>query len=241
MSGAARVLVGLSPVQREGPLTHLAAANASPRPIGEPADRRAGRITVVLGRFDALVAHGLRQILCEDRNLRIIGSDLDHAGLEDVAESRVPQVAIIDETTVFESSVLKRLRIAQPTIGIVVLIHRPTVADGMRLFAGGASCLSKEVSAADILAAVYVTADGRRVFAAADGHLVERNYPVTATPLTPREAEVLEYLSRGQSHAEIANALQLGVETIRTHSASIRRKLGVRTKRELIGIRTEIR
>jgi DNA-binding CsgD family transcriptional regulator len=65
----------------------------------------------------------------------------------------------------------------------------------------------------------------------------ERACPVTAAAsLTPRELEVLEFLSRGQSHAEIAHALQLGVETIRTHSAHIRGKLGVRSKRELIGL-----
>ncbi len=96
--------------------------------------------------------------------------------------------------------------------------------------------MAKEASADNILAAVHIAADGRRVFAADDGHLVERSHPVTAASLTPREAEVLEFLSRGQSHAEIAHALQLGVETIRTHAAHIRGKLGVRNKRELIGL-----
>jgi DNA-binding CsgD family transcriptional regulator len=47
---------------------------------------------------------------------------------------------------------------------------------------------------------------------------------------------VLEFLSRGRSHAEIAHALQLSVETVRTHAAHIRGKLEVRNKRELIGL-----
>jgi DNA-binding CsgD family transcriptional regulator len=47
---------------------------------------------------------------------------------------------------------------------------------------------------------------------------------------------VLEYLARGQSHGVIAHALQLDVEPVRTHSAHIRAKLGVRSKRELIGL-----
>jgi DNA-binding CsgD family transcriptional regulator len=74
------------------------------------------------------------------------------------------------------------------------------------------------------------------VFVADDGHLVERSHPATVASLTPREAEVLEYLSKGRSHGEIAHALQLGVETVRTHAAHIRGKLGVRNKRELIGL-----
>ena len=47
---------------------------------------------------------------------------------------------------------------------------------------------------------------------------------------------MLEFLSRGRSHGEIAHALQLGVETVRTHAAHIRGKLGVQNKRELIGL-----
>jgi DNA-binding NarL/FixJ family response regulator len=94
--------------------------------------------------------------------------------------------------------------------------------------------VAKEASAEDILAAAHIAADGRRVFAADDGCLVERGHPATVASLTPCEAEVLEFLSRGQSHAEIAHALGLGVETVRTHAAHIRGKLGVRNKRELI-------
>lgn len=204
--------------------------------LGDLSDGDAGRITVALGCFDALVGHGLMQILREDRELRIIGADLDYAALKHAVARWRPRVAILDEATVVELSVLERLRVAQPEIGIIVLAHRPVIADGMRLFAVGASCLSKDISAADILAAVRIVADGRRVFAPGDGHLVERSYPDGAASLTPRETEVLEYLRRGRSHAEIAHAMQLGVETIRTHSAHIRGKLGVRRNRDLIGI-----
>ena len=51
--------------------------------------------------------------------------------------------------------------------------------------------------------------------------------------LTPREADVLELLQQGRSNAEIAMALSVGIETVRTHARSIYRKLGVRTRREL--------
>lgn len=51
--------------------------------------------------------------------------------------------------------------------------------------------------------------------------------------LTKREAEVLRLLRGGYSYAEIALALHLGVETVRTHARHIRRKLGVRSSREL--------
>jgi DNA-binding NarL/FixJ family response regulator len=235
MSEAGRTSARRSPVSREQGLTHRTAISASVRVVGESSAGDGGHITIVLGRFDPLVGHGLIQILRGDRSLRIVGADLDRAALEHAVASHAPRVAILDEASVVEPTVLECLRDAQPAIGVIVLAHLPTVAYGMRLLARGASCLSKDVSGADMLAAVHIAADGRRVFADVDGHLVERSYPATAS-LTPREVEVLEYLSRGKSHAEIAHALQLGVETVRTHSAHIRRKLGVRSKRDLIGL-----
>ena len=51
--------------------------------------------------------------------------------------------------------------------------------------------------------------------------------------LTPREADVLELLQQGQTNAQIAMALHVGVETVRTHARNIYRKLGVKTRREL--------
>jgi DNA-binding CsgD family transcriptional regulator len=51
--------------------------------------------------------------------------------------------------------------------------------------------------------------------------------------LTQREAEVLPLLQVGRSNAQIALALQVGVETVRTHARSIYRKLGVSSRREL--------
>jgi DNA-binding NarL/FixJ family response regulator len=44
---------------------------------------------------------------------------------------------------------------------------------------------------------------------------------------------VLEHLQSGRTNAEIAQQLQVGVETVRTHARNIYRKLGVRTRREL--------
>jgi DNA-binding NarL/FixJ family response regulator len=51
--------------------------------------------------------------------------------------------------------------------------------------------------------------------------------------LTAREGEVLELLQDGRTNSEIAEALSIGVETVRTHARSIYRKLGVPSRREL--------
>jgi DNA-binding NarL/FixJ family response regulator len=54
--------------------------------------------------------------------------------------------------------------------------------------------------------------------------------------LTPREREVLGLLSRGLSDAAIAGELVISRRTAEHHVASILGKLGVRSRRELVGV-----
>jgi LuxR family maltose regulon positive regulatory protein len=46
-------------------------------------------------------------------------------------------------------------------------------------------------------------------------------------PLTPREIEVLGHLAQGLTMEDIATALHLSVNTVKTHLKNIYRKLGV--------------
>jgi DNA-binding CsgD family transcriptional regulator len=54
--------------------------------------------------------------------------------------------------------------------------------------------------------------------------------------LTRRESDVLELLSTGHKTVEIARVLQVGTETVRTHTRHVYRKLGVSSRGELLGI-----
>jgi DNA-binding NarL/FixJ family response regulator len=206
-----------------------------PDPGDEPHDAGDERTTIALGRFDALVSYGLMQILGHDPAFRIIGSNLDNPVLERVVAQHMPRIVLLDESAAGDLAILARLRKSRAAPGIGVLAQKPTRAYGTQLLAAEASCLPKEAPATDILASVRALADGKRLFVS-DGKVIERKYPTAAAPLTPREIEVLEYLSRGRSSPEVAHALHLSVETVRTHTKRIRSKLGVRSKRDLIGL-----
>ncbi len=107
------------------------------------------------------------------------------------------------------------------------------------LDAGATGYLPKDLSA-DAL--------GRAIRGAADGDLAmprrlaaevlracqaDRRRP-TPDPrldlLSAREVEVLDYLARGATDAEIADALRLSVRTVESHVRRILRKLGVRNR-----------
>ncbi|MGB4778339.1 helix-turn-helix transcriptional regulator [Microbacterium sp.] len=58
-----------------------------------------------------------------------------------------------------------------------------------------------------------------------------------AADLSEREREVLAYLRTTMTIAEIAAALYLSVNTVKTHVQSVYRKLGVGSRREAVRVR----
>lgn len=53
--------------------------------------------------------------------------------------------------------------------------------------------------------------------------------------LTPREGEILDLMIQGRSDRQIAEQLQLSYETARTYGKTVRRKLGAKSRLELVG------
>jgi DNA-binding NarL/FixJ family response regulator len=59
--------------------------------------------------------------------------------------------------------------------------------------------------------------------------------------LTSREWEVLDMLSQGMSTDEMAGAMVVSIETVRSHVKSVLRKLGVRSRREAVEAASRLR
>ena len=54
---------------------------------------------------------------------------------------------------------------------------------------------------------------------------------MTRTDLTHREEQIFVRLAEGQYYKEVADALHISINTVRTHVTNIYRKLGVKSKR----------
>ena len=197
-------------------------------------DLAGGAVTVVVGRFDPVVACGLGVILGDDRGFCVLASDLELDALERAVAQRVPQVAIVDERA--EGAVLGRLCGICPATAIVVFADDPSPAYGKLLLAAGATCVARAVSGADFVAIVRLAAQGNRIFATSDGERVQRCYPNDVDLLTRREREVFVHLSKGESYSRIACELRIGVRTTESYAARVREKLRVSHKQELVGM-----
>jgi DNA-binding NarL/FixJ family response regulator len=146
-----------------------------------------------------------------------------------------PEVAIVNFGSLANAADLRKLHRRFPKTRLVVLASRPTTAESRQMLAFGATaCLSKASEARDVLHAIHLASRGLHVLPS-----IQEVPPAHPGPdtLTPREAEVMELLQTGETNAEIAKELHVSVETVRSHTRRIYRKLGVKTRRELLARR----
>ncbi len=188
-------------------------------------------VRVVAADFEDIVARGLRSLIEEDANLCLVADRLPHTKLASALATHQPEVAIINFGSLSSAADLRDLHREFPATRLVVLANRPTTSDCRQLIAFGATaCLAKNTQARDVLHAIHLASRGLHVLPPAVVDLGEQGGPDL---LTSREADVLELLQSGRSNAEIAQALHVSIETVRTHARRIYRKLGVGTRREL--------
>ena len=79
---------------------------------------------------------------------------------------------------------------------------------------------------------VVLTGDRRPGTRAVGAAAVARRWPGQDAGLTERESEVLALITQGQRTADIASALFLSVNSIKTHTRNVFRKIGVSTRTE---------
>jgi DNA-binding NarL/FixJ family response regulator len=191
--------------------------------------------TVIAGKFEDLIGIGLRVLIDEDPNLELAASDVALRDLEPVVAKHSPAVVLLNLGALSGPHDLLTLTQELRDARILVLANRPTAAECTQLLSFGATgCLSKETEARDVINAIHLASRGMHVLprSAAAGGGVER-LGMEGSNLTAREADVVELLQDGRTNSEIAEALDIGIETVRTHARSIYRKLGVPSRREL--------
>jgi DNA-binding NarL/FixJ family response regulator len=193
-------------------------------------------VTVVVGRFDDLVARGLWELIENDPNLAIVARDVEQSQIPVALGAHGPQVAVLDAGALVKFAEVRELCGHYPATRLVLLADNPSIEECSQLLAFGASaCLGKDTQSRDILNAIHLASRGLRVIPHA-ALKQDRAQVAVGHLLTRREAEVLPLLQQGRSNAEIALALQVSVETIRTHASNIYRKLGVSSRRELAAL-----
>jgi|SRR5580692_1000496 DNA-binding NarL/FixJ family response regulator len=185
--------------------------------------------TVAVGRFDDLLARGLRGVIEDDHSLELVAEDVSPAQLKTVLRAQRPLVAILDAVSLRNPAEVRALSAWHSTTHFVLLAERPSSVECAQLLSfGAAACLAKATQLRDVRNAIHLASRGLQL----------RPRDTHAGPgsglLTARELEVLARLQRRLSNAQIAADLHVSIETVRTHARHIYRKLGVGSRRELL-------
>ena len=188
-------------------------------------------ITLAIARFSDLLGLGLRAALAEDPSVAVVATDIEYSRLGVVLQAHQPDVLILDVDEVVDLAMVRELSVEHPDTRLVLLGDGLSSLEGSQLLALGAgACLDKRTQARDVRNAVHLVARGLQLMPRGPAH-------APRGVLTQREGEVLILLREDRSNAQIALALDIGVETVRSHARSVYRKLGVASRRALVAAR----
>ncbi|GJE34483.1 LuxR C-terminal-related transcriptional regulator [Methylobacterium oxalidis] len=109
---------------------------------------------------------------------------------------------------------------------------------GRLLEAGADGFVARTASPETICAALLALVDGAASLVSAEGAPSPES--TDGLGLTPREAEVLRFLSAGFSNKEVARRLTLSVRTVETHRLNLRRKTQTGRLKDLVTLARQL-
>ncbi|MBF9132173.1 response regulator transcription factor [Plantactinospora sp. S1510] len=193
-----------------------------------------------------VVRQGLRFVLDQEPDFEVVGECADgNAALTRIGALR-PDVVLLDMVMpgLDGMGVLHALRQREDPTVVIVLTSFPAedrVMDAIR--AGAASYLSKTATVDRVVEAVRAAASGGSVLDPDVAAMLVRSVRAhdgdgPLARLSARERDVLAALSRGRSNREIARALSLSEQTVKSYVSNILTKLGLqdRTQAAIFGL-----
>jgi DNA-binding NarL/FixJ family response regulator len=206
-----------------------------------------------------LVRQGLRRILEREPDIEVIAELADGQAAIDEAAVSKPDVILMDINlpTVNGIQAMRTIKHTNPNMAVITLTAYNNPAQLFHAMRAGASAYyPKEVSPTDLVNGIRIAMQGGYVINGGvlnekqlHAWLLEQfntidpgstDYPDEMfIPLSGREMEILQQISRGLSNKEIARALGISRQTVKNHMTSILRKLSVndRTQAALYALR----
>jgi NarL family two-component system response regulator LiaR len=206
-------------------------------------------ITVLIADDHAVVRIGLRALIDSEPGMRVVGEAGDGAEMLRLARLHHPDVILTDLVMPGLSGLeaLEQLMRERSSSHVLVLT---SFTEDEKLFpaikSGALGYLLKDSPPRELLAPIRDVAQGESSLHPTIARKVLRELsrppemPLTADPLTDREAEVLTLLAHGWSNQEIADRLVVRERTVRSHVSSILAKLHLanRTQAALYALRS---
>jgi DNA-binding NarL/FixJ family response regulator len=205
-------------------------------------------ISVAVVDDQALVRTGLRTLIESEPDLVLVGEAADGRAALQLIRATRPDVVLCDiRMPVMDGlAVLAEVSASSELDGVRVVMLTTFELDEYVFEAlrwGASGFLLKDAEPTDLLDAIRIVADGGSLLAPSVTRRVIEHFGSAAPAaephprlgdLTEREREMLSWVAAGMSNAEIADALVVSPDTVRTHVSRAMVKLGARDRAQLV-------
>ncbi|GAB2738052.1 response regulator [Amycolatopsis magusensis] len=189
------------------------------------------RLRVLVADDHPVVREGLRGMLGLDGAIEVVGEATNGREAIAAAVALRPDVVLMDLRMPDIDGATATASIARQAPGVKVLILTTYDSDHdiVRAVESGATgFLLKDTPRKELTAAVHAAARGETVLTPVMmNKIVNHLRSPQAETLTTREVQVLRFVARGLSNAEIGRELTIGEATVKSHLLKIFTKLGV--------------
>jgi two-component system, NarL family, response regulator DesR len=196
-------------------------------------------IEVLIAEDQAMVLGALASLLALEDDISVVAEVSRGDEVVAVALDRRPQIALLDIEMPGRSGLDVASDLSEQLPGCRVLILTTFGRPGFlrrAMEAGAAGFLLKDAPASQLAEAIRRAAAGERVV---DPGLAAAALSEGASPLTPREREVLCAARAGATIVELAKSLHLSPGTTRNHLSAAMQKIGASTRAEAICVADE--
>ena len=199
-------------------------------------------LSILIADDHAVVRAGLRTLLESRPSWQICAEAADGRDAVEKAAKHKPHIAILDIGMPLLNGVesARQIRKSSPSTEILILtMHESDDLVQQVVEAGARGYILKDEADRVLLDAVQALSQHKpffsvRVSEAAVISEASDSAKSSRSRLTPREREILQLLAEGKSNKEVANLLNISVNTAEAHRANIMLKLDVRSLAELV-------
>jgi DNA-binding NarL/FixJ family response regulator len=196
-------------------------------------------IKVLLAEDHTIVRKGLRSLLENQDDIKIIGEAENGREAVEMVERLHPNVVLMDISMPSLNGIeaTRRIKKKCPKTKVLILTMHSTEEYAFQILQVGASgYVVKKAAPEELVSAIYSVHQGHTFLSPSISRDVIDEYLKKAETkaevenlelLTNREREVLQLIAEGHSNREIAEILYISIKTVETHRTHIMNKLNI--------------